>query len=103
MKRLLVCAALATAVAVAVPGAASARHDADWHGGDRHDGDRHDGDWHDGDWHDGDWHDGDWGWRRGWRRGWEPHFHGGHPAYYGPYGCWRWVAWPHWHRVWACY
>jgi hypothetical protein len=40
MKRLLVCAALATAVAVAIPGAALARHDGGWHDGDRHDGDR---------------------------------------------------------------
>jgi hypothetical protein len=86
MKRVLACTALATCLAVAVPGVASA--------------------WHGGGWHGGGWHGGGWGWHGGWHRGWGwgPRFYGFYPAYYGAYGgCWRWVSWPYWHRVWACY
>jgi hypothetical protein len=87
MKRILVCTALALGVALAVPSAASA-----WHGG---------GGWHGGGWHGGfgGFHGGFGGWRGGWGG---PRF-GFYPAYYGPYGCWRWVNWPYPHRVWACY
>jgi len=81
MKRILALALLATCLAVAVPGVASA-----WHGG---------GGWHGGGW-GGGWRGGGWGGRR---------FYGGfYPGYYGAYGgCWRWVAWPYWHRVYTCY
>jgi hypothetical protein len=87
MKRVLACTALAACLAVGVPGAASAWHGGGWHGGG------------------GGWHG---GWGGGWHRGWGwggPRFYGGfYPAYYGAYGgCWRWVRWPYWHRIWACY
>jgi hypothetical protein len=86
MKRILALALLATCLAVAVPGAASA-----WHGG----GGWHGGGWGGG-WRGGGWRGGGWGGRR---------FYGGfYPGYYGAYGgCWRWVAWPYWHRVYTCY
>jgi hypothetical protein len=83
MKRLMVCAALA--IAVAMPGAASAFG----HGGGGGHG-------FGGGHFDGGFYRGGWGYR-GWGYG------GYYPAYYGAYGCWRWVAWPYWHRVWACY
>ena len=76
MKRILVGTALALTVALAVPSTASV-----WHGGGFHGGGFH------------GFHGGFGG----------PRFFGVYPAYYGPYGCWRWVAWPYWHRVWACY
>jgi len=85
MKRVVISALLAAcvAVAVAVPGVASAH----WRGG--------------GGWHGGGWHRG--GWNGGWRGG----GFGFYPGYYGAYGgyggCWRWVRWPYWHRTNVCY
>jgi len=80
MKRILACTALATCLAVAAPGVASAWRGSGWHGGG---------------WHGG------WG---GWRWGGPRFSYGYYPAYYGAsYGCWQWVRWPYWHRIYTCY
>lgn len=88
MKRLLICAALATTVAVAATGEASA-----WgHGWGGHGWGGH------GFYHGGGFYRPGF---RGW--GWGPRW-GYYPGFYGVYGgCWRWVAFPYWHRVWVCY
>jgi hypothetical protein len=98
MKRLAIGAAFALAVAVAMPGTASAFGHGGHGGGGFHGGGFHGGGFHGGGWHGGGWRGGGWGWRGG---GWYGGY--GYPAYYGAYGCWRWVAFPYWHRVWACY
>jgi hypothetical protein len=84
MKRILICAALATAVAVGATGEASA-----WGHG----------------WGGHGWGGHGWGGHgffrgpgfRAWGPGW------GYPYYSAYGGCWRWVPFPVWHRVWVCY
>ena len=85
MKRIVALALLASCIAITVPGTASA-----WRGG--------------GGWHGGGFRGGFGGFHHGFRGG----GFGFYPGYYGyggyAYGgCWQWVRWPYWHRVYTCY
>ncbi len=86
MKRGRACAALAMTIVAAMPGATTA------FGRGVEVGDGH----FVGHVHFGGFDHGYREWGRGSRWGYDP-------AHYGPYDCWRWVAWPSWHRAWVCY
>jgi hypothetical protein len=86
MKRIMALALLASCVALAVPGTASA-----WHGG--------------GGWHGGGFHGFHGGGFHGFHGGFRGFGVGVFPGYYSGYydPCWRWVRWPYLHRAYVCY